>query len=592
MPGKPLSLPLPKIPDLKFRITSVTTKLLFLFLLVGVVSLAAVGTYAFYAARRAIIHRTMDHLISVRAVKKQQMEYFFTEKLRNLEYLANISDIAALASGTGSQPRMNEARRKILSYDSSYRFSNIYLAAVKDSVLKTQSPVGKAVDFAVEEKLKTLLRQDIETEDPVIIDLFFRSADDSVPVCLLCRKMRMAQGIEAVVAIEVSSSEINAIMLQNNSKIGLGNSGESYLVGSDLMMRSESRFIMGSVLRTKVGSVSARRSVQGETGVMETSDYRNIRVFSAYEPLQIPGLQWAILAEMDYAESVIPVERIRNDILIVSVVISVFILGIARLISIMVTQPIIRLRNTAKLAGYGNLSVKAEISSADEIGDLALTFNHMIDSIREEREQRFSAMYDGQELERSRVSRELHDSLGQRLVGAKLMLENCDSGDLSCMQSTVSELKTTIASLIEETREISSGLMPPALSELGLSNALMNLCTLVERQSGIKTDFFSDGEIQDPGIKISAYLYRMAQETLNNTLKHASSSEISMQLIGRKEILILITEDNGRGFDVTVPSNGNGLKNMKERASILGGTVSIESGPGKGTTVRIKIPLE
>ena len=555
-----------------------------LFLFVGLASVSLVGIYSFYAARDAIIQRTIDQLISVRAMKKQQIEYFFAEKTRNLEFLAQSGEIRELASGGSNK------------YKGSAAFTNLFLVTLKDdepSVFRPGSEESISLPSAEDEKFHQMLWLIQNKDSLVITDLFRRSADDTVPVCLLAKQVSNDRGKKiGMLVLEVSSAEINPILLQNNSRIGLGQSGEAYLAGRDLRMRSESRFIRHSVLNTRVYSLSAKLAAAGRTGAIGTPDYRNIQVFSAYEPLNIPGLNWVILAEIDYAESLIPVRRIRNDIFLVSLIISVFILAIARLISKMITQPIIRLKNAALKTGQGDFSSRVDIKSTDEIGALAGTFNTMIDRIKDEREHRLSAMYDGQEMERQRVSRELHDGLGQKLVGAKLQLENCESQDLPCLQKTFGEIRNVFGSLIEETRQISSDLMPPALNELGLVNALENLCITSGRQSNIRIEFSSNLTEVISEEKTTVYLYRIAQEALNNAVRHSGADDISMHLTVNKENLILIIEDNGRGFDPenNGPGTGNGLYNMQERARILGGTFNVETGPGKGTTIRIKIP--
>ena len=89
------------------------------------------------------------------------------------------------------------------------------------------------------------------------------------------------------------------------------------------------------------------------------------------------------------------------------------------------------------------------------------------------------------------------------------------------------------------------------------------------------------------------YLYRIGQEGLNNAIRHSGADVISMQLIENKENIILIVEDNGSGFDqARGNTGGNGMYNMKERADILGGTFNVETGPGQGTTIRVKIPKQ
>jgi len=132
--------------------------------------------------------------------------------------------------------------------------------------------------------------------------------------------------------------------------------------------------------------------------------------------------------------------------------------------------------------------------------------------------------------------------------------------------------------------------MPVALDELGLETALQNLCNDVERQSGIEAEFGADLPEVVTG-KIAIYLFRIAQEGLQNIIKHSKAGRFSLQLIDNRESLILIVEDNGIGFEPARSENGNGLSNMKERASLLGGTFSLETACGEGTTLRIKIPI-
>jgi len=581
---------------MKLKVSSITTKLLLLFLLVGLISVAAVGIYSFYAARAAIIKRTIDQLISVRAVKKQQIEYFFAEKRRNLEFLAGSKEIRMLSSGNEMGQAFKDALGSIRKYDSSYNFSNLYLVCGTGPVPRYLSlgrgwPGQLPPEIAI--KLSRIRNALLQKDSLVFIDLFEVSTGSNRAVCLLGKRIASeGDGFEGAVVLEVSSAEINRIMLQNNSGIGLGRSGEAYITGPDLLMRSESRFIPNSVLRVKVNSLSANQAAAGNTGAIETKDYRGILVFSAFEPLNIPGLNWIILAEIDYAESLIPVDRIRNDILLVSVVISLFILALARLISKMITQPIIRLKNAAIKTGQGDFDSRVDVNSNDEIGSLAGTFNTMIDRIREERARRLSAMYDGQEMERQRVSRELHDGLGQKLVGAKLQLENCEGQDLPCLQKSFGEIKHVMGSLIEDTRQISNDLMPPALIELGLVNALENLCRTAGYQSGLEIEFVSHGPGNQPDSKTTVYLFRIAQEGLSNAIRHSGANDISMQLIENKENLILIIEDNGRGFEPEQAGTmgGNGMYNMRERTRILGGSFNVETAPGKGTTIRVKIP--
>ncbi|MDD4603649.1 MAG: HAMP domain-containing protein [Bacteroidales bacterium] len=581
---------------MQFPRQSITTKLLLLFLLVGISSVLIIGSYSFYSAKKAIIRRTIDQLISVRAVKKQQVEYFFAEKQKNLENLIrneNAGRILLMSPACRKTPRFFQNLEFLKNYYIAYGFTNLYIVSEHNGitdilVADTVSPHGLTPSTV--DRIKQIARETLQQDGIALSDYFFRSETDSLPFCLIGQRVLSATGTTlGIIILEIPSCEINRIMLQDNRQIGLGKSGEAYLVGKDGFMRSASRFFRGSLLRIPVRSAAVKIAMNGKTGSLVTNDYRGIKVFSAYEPLQVQGLNWVVLAEIDYEEAMVPVTGLRNDILLVSLVISLLILGFSQIITKMITQPLIRLKNAAARIGEGDFNHEVQVTSGDEIGLLAETFNTMSGQIKEEREKRILALFDGQEMERRRISRELHDGLGQKLVGTKLQIENCDDTNAFCLRKTMEETKECLHSIVEELRRISNDLMPVALDELGLETALKNLCIDVERQTGIEAEFDSDLVELVKG-NTAVYLFRIAQEGIQNIIKHSNATRFSLQLIENREYLILILEDNGSGFTPALTRRGNGLSNMKERASLLGGTFSIESEPGIGTTIRIKTP--
>lgn len=138
--------------------------------------------------------------------------------------------------------------------------------------------------------------------------------------------------------------------------------------------------------------------------------------------------------------------------------------------------------------------------------------------------------------------------------------------------------------------------MPVTLEELGIAPApaLDSLCSEFQSNTKIKTDFVSHGVSDGLKDKLKTYLYRISQEALNNISKHAGASEVNLQLLGNSEQVNLIIQDNGKGFAYSPEKiwPGNGLNNIKDRVEILGGTFSLDSVLGKGTTLNIKIPLK
>ncbi|MEZ0608398.1 type IV pili methyl-accepting chemotaxis transducer N-terminal domain-containing protein [Fibrella sp. WM1] len=209
---------------------------------------------------------------------------------------------------------------------------------------------------------------------------------------------------------------------------------------------------------------------------------------------------------------------------------------------------------------------------------------------------RMAALMQGQEEERRRLSHDLHDGLGQMLTGLKLLVENVRSVHLlpEKEQRAYANLKDLVIKTIQETRQISNNLMPPVLSDFGLEPALRQLVDQKVRQTGLTILIESEGDIGrlDPAVEIG--LYRIAQEALNNAIKHADADEIDVLLQISGDNLLMTISDNGRGVAAAAPEsilNGHGLHNMRERARLLNGVFRLASEVDRGTRVIVTIPL-
>jgi len=589
---------------------SITRKLLLLFFIVGVSALTVIGTYSYFTAKRAILSRTLDQLTSIRVIKKGQIEFLFNERYKNLYFLSNTNYIHnlvdVLTREVGPKGQLNAVKDPDFEalyekvYYQSYGFSNMYvltihegdkikISTVKDNLIE---PFGDQPK--VEEMLKNLWNKSDSSDSIFIMDFEKRFSDDSSPVCLIGKRVTDSEGSHsALLALQIPVEAINDIMLEDSEENGLGKSGEIYLVGQDYLMRSNSRFISNSILNTEVNTLSVKNAFTNKAGSSLIDDYRTVACLSSFDRVSIEGLNWAIIAEIDYDEAMIPIVSIRNDILFLSVLICVFLFSIAHIISRTITQPIIKLKNEALKIGEGKFGNTLKSSSNDEIGLLTNAFNTMSLQLKEERSKRMSALYDGQEIERQRISRELHDGLGQKLVATKLLLESTSKQNFETTKQTIEEVKTSFLKLIKEVREISNNLAPNVLKESGIDVALKNLCLSVRRMACIDVDFSSFGEFQHVDEKVNSYIFRIAQEGLNNAVKHSEATTIQVQLLRNKENIVLVIEDNGKGFscDNSFVGVGNGLYNMKERALLIKAGFDIETGPGEGTTIRLKIPI-
>ena len=578
-----------------------------LFFIVGVSALSIIGIYSYFNAKNALLKRTLDQLTSIRVIKKGQIEFFFNERFNNIKLLSENDYLKKLVSDLtiGNHSRESDkAYFKAISEKLDYRFlgyNSIYLIITptdgNPKIFKVQGSeiMNITSDSATNFQLLKLREKTITSNEPSIVDFSKPTVNDNEPLCFIGKRI-VSQNDKSigVLALQIPIRDINNIMLEDSPENGLGKSGEVYLVGDDFLMRSDSRFIPNSVLNIEVKTISAINAFKDKIGSSLIDDYRTVSCLSSYDRISVSGLNWAIIAEIDYDEAMIPIVSLRNDIVFLSLVICVLLLSIAQFISRTITNPIIKLKNAALMIGEGNLNININPKSNDEIGLLTEAFNTMTMQLKDERLKRMSALYDGQEMERQRISRELHDGLGQKLIAIKLQLESTSKQNADETKTTIDEVKVDFLKIIDEVRQISNNLAPNILNESGIDVSLKNLCESINRTTKIDIELsvFGDYSTNDPKVKF--YIYRIAQEALNNAIKHSEATKIQIQLLGNTDSIILVLEDNGKGFvyDSNFCTPSNGIYNMKERARLLNGTLDIETEPLSGTTIRLKIPKQ
>ena len=196
--------------------------------------------------------------------------------------------------------------------------------------------------------------------------------------------------------------------------------------------------------------------------------------------------------------------------------------------------------------------------------------------------------------ERQRLSRELHDSVTQALYGVSLYAEAASralsGGESGPVATNLQEIRETTQEALGEMRLLLFELRPPLLQEHGLAAALRARLQAVEVRSGLVTDFTVEGDERLPP-NVEQELYRLAQEALNNVLKHGHAGHVSVRLAVADGQAELEVADDGVGFEPSLEGAGGlGLRGMRERVERLGGTLHIESSAGVGTRVRVEVP--
>jgi signal transduction histidine kinase len=199
----------------------------------------------------------------------------------------------------------------------------------------------------------------------------------------------------------------------------------------------------------------------------------------------------------------------------------------------------------------------------------------------------------GQELERRRLARELHDETGQALTSILLGLravEETDSAEQ--MHEAASELRELVVATLQDVRRLAVQLRPKALDDFGLAAALERLAQTFAESTGIHVDLEAQLGKERLPPEVETTLYRIVQEALTNVVKHADASRVSILLVRRDASATAVIEDDGRGFDSQAArEDGLGLLGMRERVELHDGRLTVESQAGSGTTLVVEVPL-
>jgi two-component system sensor histidine kinase UhpB len=270
-----------------------------------------------------------------------------------------------------------------------------------------------------------------------------------------------------------------------------------------------------------------------------------------------------------------PVTETQSVILVTGFIVS---LAINLVLLRRIVAPLRHLTETMRSVRPLEPGRRVAIAGADEeVASLAAAFNEMLERLETERRESGRIASAAQEEERKRIARELHDEVGQVLTAVMLQLDDADA-------------REAVRQSLDDVRRIARELRPETLDDLGLLSALRALSNTAAHQ-GLRVERQLDiGDLRlRPEVELA--VYRVAQESLTNVMRHADAKEVLVALQQVDGSLRLVVRDDGRGLPAGDGQAGAGIAGMSERALHVGGRLTVASDPGAGTEVRMDIPL-
>ncbi|CAL9636542.1 HAMP domain-containing sensor histidine kinase [Streptomyces sp. enrichment culture] len=250
-----------------------------------------------------------------------------------------------------------------------------------------------------------------------------------------------------------------------------------------------------------------------------------------------------------------------------------------RLTRLMITVDLLRPGQRLPVAGSGG----------GEVPELIRTFNAMLDRLENERATSTARVLTAQEAERRRIAQELHDEVGQSMTAILLVLGRAADDAEEPLRGELHQAQEITRESLDEVRRLVRRLRPGVLDDLGLISALSSLTHDFATHTGMRVLRRFDPELPALDPETELVLYRVAQESLTNTARHADAARVEVSLAPAGGAVTLTIADDGRGIEAAC--EGAGIRGMRERALLIGAALDITSAPGAGTRIRLTAPV-
>ena len=373
------------------------TKLLMTFLVLALIPTLLVGFIASYISSASIEKQVFSQLVAVREIKKSQIENYFAERKGDIEVLsATIEKILDFSSTDALNTSVHNNHQYFDNFIKAYGYYDFFLI---DEVGEIFYTVTKEADYQTNlltgrysrSGLGQLFKK-VQNDRTFAMSDFSRYApSNDDPAGFIALPFTTKSGVNIVVALQLSIKKINDVMQQ---RAGMGDTGESYLIGSDLLMRSDSFLdpkghsvlasFAGNVKQNGVDTEGAKLGVQGKTGEKIIIDYNGNPVLSAFTPIEINGIRWVLLSEIDVAEAFEPIYTLYWYIIIVVLFFIVVVTSVALIITKSIVTPLggepDEMKMISETIASGDLTVSFEDGRVEQsvYGAMKIMANHLL----------------------------------------------------------------------------------------------------------------------------------------------------------------------------------------------------------------------
>ena len=459
--------------------------------------------------------------------------------------------------------------------------------------------------------LGQLVQNTLTTGKAGLSDMAPYPPHDNNPEMFITHPIINNNTLELVIAMQIPHTAINAIM---NERTGMGESGETYLVGDDYRMRSDSILspsthsveasFEGTVEENGVQTEPTQLGLQGESGATIANDYRGISVLSAYAPLDIEGVNWAILAEMDEAEAFLATTNLRNIMLLIVGIAIVLVSVVALWVAGSLAKPIVIVTKAAQAVAKGVLDTVVRVTTKDETGILAESFNQMTINLREQMAAEQEARSQADKL--AQTEREQKEYLENTVDGYLTFVEKIATGDLtarlhvnghedalSTLGRNLNDMVERLSDMTTQIREATTNITAAAAEILAAtsqqaagaseqSSAISQTTTTIDEVKAIVEQAFNRAEAVAQKSQQTSAISQKGQDAVTETV--GSMAQIKERVEGIAENILALSEQTQQIGEIIATVN-----DIASQSNLLALNASVEAARagehGKGFNV-------